>query len=163
MFIFGHLGFGRALLRRWHHQLPWLALGLGILLPDVIDKPLYYSELSSFFSCTRTVGHTGLLVILLAAIGWFRRAPVLLALSAGMTTHIVLDIALELLVDHTPGAAWIAATWPLHGLSFDQVTFTMTEHVGRLATWPIVVFEAMGLLLLWLEVRRRREAHNLKP
>jgi hypothetical protein len=83
---------------------------------------------------------------------------VLLALGAGMTTHIVLDIALEVLVDHTPGAAWIAATWPLHGPSFDRVTFTMTEHVGRLATWPIVIFEAMGLLLLWLEARRRRES-----
>ena len=156
MFIFGHLGFGRRLVSRWHHRLPWLALVVGILLPDIIDKPLYYSGMSSFFSCTRTVGHTALLALAVCATAWLRQAPALLAVGTGMVTHIVIDIAFELLTDRRFGAAWIAATWPLHGSAFDRVTFTMSEHVERLTTAPIALFEALGLLLLLLEARRRR-------
>jgi hypothetical protein len=163
VFIFGHLGFGRTLVTRWHHRLPWLALAVGILLPDMIDKPLYYSGITGFFSCTRTVGHTGLLALAFCGTGWLRHIPALLALGTGMATHIVIDIAFELLTEGRVGSAWIAATWPLHGPSFDRVTFTLTEHLGRITTWPILVFEALGLLLLLLEAKRAATSGGRRP
>jgi len=156
VFIFGHLGFGRALVRKWHHHLPWLALAVGILLPDLIDKPLYYSGLSSYFSCTRMFGHTAILTIAVCGVAVLRNAPGMLALGVGMATHIVLDVAVEFLLDGGPGAAWIALTWPLHGLAFYRVTFTLPEHIQRLTTVPTAVFEVLGLLLLLLERRRRK-------
>jgi hypothetical protein len=156
MFIFGHLGVGRTLLLRWRHRFHWAALGFGMLLPDLIDKPLYYLELSPFFSCTRTVGHTGLLLALVCLAAAARRSAVLWAIGIGMATHVGLDNVLEQLGWHRDGSAWIALTWPLHGWDFYRVTFTMVEHAGKLLALPTVIGEAVGLTLIGLELWGRR-------
>jgi hypothetical protein len=156
MFVFGHLGFGSALARPWRDRFSRPALLAGMLLPDVIDKPLYYARLSPFFSCTRTFGHTGLLivVILLAGLAWRRRAVA--ALAVGMITHVILDCAL----DATAGgesSAFRAAAWPLMGVNFSAVYFSsVTEHAWRLVNIPIVVTEIIGAGLLWWEAKRVR-------
>lgn len=159
MFVFGHLGVGRALVSRWkrEHSVWWLAL--GTLLPDLIDKPLYYSRLSeSFFSCTRTVGHTGLLVLIVFAIGRLTRRRAATTVAIGMTTHLILDCLMDVIGgDHAhfgPGAAIIAAAWPLLG-HFASVHFaSVPEHLESLLTVPIVVSEIVGLGLLMWEWRR---------
>jgi hypothetical protein len=42
MFFFGHLGVGATLVRPWKERLPFRWVLLGAVLPDLIDKPLYY-------------------------------------------------------------------------------------------------------------------------
>jgi len=150
MFILGHLGFGRLLVRPWRRNFPWTPLAVGMLLPDLIDKPLYYLHISPFFSCTRTVGHTAILALVLAAIAYARRSPAFAALAVGMATHLLIDNLFELALGASDGSAWIAASWPLHGWSFYQVSFTLSEHVGRLISLPTIVTDVVGLgLLVW--------------
>ena len=44
MFIFGHLGIGSKMVYPWRKQITRGALLVGTVLPDLIDKPLYYGE-----------------------------------------------------------------------------------------------------------------------
>jgi hypothetical protein len=156
MFVLGHIGVGRALLLRWRDRFHWVPLGFGMLLPDLIDKPLYYSHLSPFFSCTRTVGHTGLLLAFVCVAAATRRSAVLWAIGVGMATHVGLDNVLEQLGGHADGSAWIALTWPLHGWPFYTVTFTMLEHAGKLLGFPTVISEIVGASLLVREWKKSR-------
>jgi len=97
MFLLGHLGIGSwiAARRVRAEQLGWLLL--GTLLPDLVDKPLYYALVFAtgrrgaelgLVTGTRTFGHTLLLLVAL----WLvlpRRSGAPLAL--GMLTHLALD------------------------------------------------------------------------
>src|SRR5687767_3274929 len=98
MFVFGHLGIGKTIadptLRRY--SLPLAPLFIGSLLPDLIDKPLYYGLVAltgkrgaelELIHGTRTFGHTALLLLLILM--WKR--PVVRALALGVLTHIALD------------------------------------------------------------------------
>ncbi len=156
MFVFGHLGFGSVLARPWRDRASRWALLAGMLLPDIIDKPLYYARLSDLFSCTRTVGHTGLLALtlLLAGLIWKRRA--LAAVAIGMTTHVILDCVMDAFVGNSESSALRAAVWPLMGTHFAHVYLpSLTVHVERLVNVPILVTEIAGAVLLVLEYRRR--------
>jgi hypothetical protein len=156
MFVFGHLGIGSALASPWRKRLPWLALLAGTLLPDVIDKPLYYSHLSPYVSCTRTFGHTGLLVLIVLIAARVRRSPMIAAMGIGMITHVLLDNALGLL-SSGDDSAWMALTWPLNTFAI-QTTSSLAEHLRDLWTGPIVVSEIVGFVLLVWEIRRRVRA-----
>src|SRR5438067_10478379 len=111
MFVFGHIGFGRLLIGSRGRSLPALPLLLGMLLPDVIDKPLYYAHISSFISCTRTFGHTGLFIAAVLVFAYVRRSSALLALGVGMITHVALDCLLDVLASDERSAL-TALTWP---------------------------------------------------
>ena len=105
MFVFGHLGFGSVLARPWRHRAVRWALLLGMLLPDIVDKPLYYARVSDIFSCTRTIGHTGLLAVVLLLAGLLRRRRWLAALALGMLTHLLLDCLMDAVVGSHDGSA----------------------------------------------------------
>ncbi len=122
-------------------------------MPDLIDKPLYYSGISPFFSCTRTVGHTGLLVLAVLVAARLRRSSTLAALGIGMLTHLLLDNALALFStgDHS---AWMAMTWPLNPF-VHQFPTSLGRHLRDLWNPPIVVSEIVGLALFTWEARRR--------
>ena len=156
MFVFGHLGFGSVLAHPWRDRGARWALLLGMLLPDIIDKPLYYARLSDVFSCTRTVGHTGLLALALLLDGLLGKRRALAALAIGMLTHLLLDCVMDVVVGSTDGSAIRAALWPFLGVDFARVYLaSMTVHVERLLNLPILLTEiAGGLLLIW-EFRRR--------
>jgi len=156
MFLFAHLGMGRALVRPWHGRLPWVPLALGMLLPDLIDKPLYYLHASPFFSCTRTVGHTALFAAMVLGVAALRKSPRGWALGVGVATHLVLDNVFDAVVGGGLGSAWIALVWPLAGWDFYRVTFTLTEHAGKLVSLPTIACEVVGLALLALERRHAR-------
>jgi len=91
MFVFGHIGIGRALIGRWRHTLPLVPLTIGMLLPDIIDKPLYYARVWPFISCTRTFGHTGAFLLLLLLIAYWTRRPTLMA-SASVPARMLVSI-----------------------------------------------------------------------
>src|SRR5258708_4279712 len=93
MFPLGPLGIGpfAAARRVSPDGLPWFLL--GPLLPDLIDKPLYYAlrlalgHPAWIVVGTRTFGHTLLFVLLLFAVLPRRIGA---ALSLGMLTHLSL-------------------------------------------------------------------------
>lgn len=183
MFILGHLGIGRALVRRW--VAPGLGrwLALGTLLPDLLDKPLYYALAAAtglrgaelgLISGTRTVGHT---LLLLAALRLLLGAGRGSALAAGMATHLFLDELGEVVgllgaaaglgegVGPPGGPPTLAAVlFPLLGPHFPIYPFRdAAEHLfaqGRLWT---LAGELAGALLLWREVRARPASPEGRP
>lgn len=166
MFILGHAGVGKALADRLTRSLPVVPLLIGTLLPDLIDKPLYYSGLWPFITSTRSFGHTGLLLLLLATIAWSRGSLPLKALVVGMATHMVLDVGMDAVRwpdELTP--ALIAPLWPLLGVSFwINQTDTITEHLWALAVGPIIAGELLGscyLILSWRRQKRTKSASRI--
>ena len=157
MFVFGHLGFGHQLASPWRQRLPAVPLALGMLLPDIIDKPLYYARFSDVISSTRTFGHSGLLWIVFLLLGWAigRRWPI--ALAVGMITHIILDFTLDLLAASDPRITWLALTWPLNGAAFGKLYIaSLAEHTSRLFSGWTLAAEVLGLGLVIRDYRTAR-------
>jgi hypothetical protein len=167
---FAHLGIGANLVRPWWKKLPLRAILLGTLLPDLIDKPLYYvpafwtgkrgAELG-LISGTRSVGHTLLflaVIFLLAAIPGGRRKW-WLGLGVGVATHLALDNVPELLSEFSPYSGRIALLFPHYGWRFPLAHHrTATEHfLSHLGMFEICG-EVLGLYLLWrLWIRTRKK------
>src|SRR4051812_16556438 len=100
MFVFGHLGIGSKLATPWAMGLRRRWILLGTILPDLIDKPVYYGlsyarglrgAALGLMSGTRTFGHTGALLLLMATFSILKKSRFLAALSLGMATHLLLD------------------------------------------------------------------------
>jgi len=163
MFVLGHIGIGRRLVGSRGRRLPAVPLLLGMLLPDVIDKTLYYAHISSFISCTRTVAHTGIFLLTVLAIGCLRRSRSATALGLGIATHVMLDCVLDFLnagLGRGIGSGLIALTWPLYGWHFVIYDTTPWNHLMGVLTWPVMMFEAVGAILLSWEWWRHRESMN---
>ena len=174
MFVLGHLGIGSRLAR----LIPGAAqapgfIALGTLLPDLIDKPLYYGLVLTtgkvagdlgLISGTRTFGHTALLGLALFALFslWGKRLAGR-ALLAGLATHWLLDLGGEpagaLLLRLglvTPGRPSVgpgtlaAILFPLLGPHFPVSPFQgAAEHFGSLRNVYTLSGEVLGGWLLW--------------
>jgi len=155
MFVFGHIGIGRKLGSPWSRDLPRVPLVVGMLLPDLIDKPLYYVRLWDYVSCTRTFGHTGLLLLLLLLSGYLARSRALLALGLGDTTHVLLDWAFDGFGHEFGSSTWMAITWPLYG-DFARSFISLPDHVVSLVVPPVVLAEVIGLALIGWDYARRK-------
>ena len=141
---------------RWSDRLPAMPLAVGMLLPDIIDKPLYYTRIWPFISCTRTIGHTGLLLLLLLGCAYLFRSRVLAAIAIGASTHLILDCVLELTATGHGGSAWIAMLWPLTGREFTTYYVEIPGHVAGLSAWPVVLWEGVGgMMIVWQLWQRR--------
>ena len=183
MFVLGHLGIGA----RLGSLVPGVDtprtarfLLLGTLLPDLIDKPLYYglvlatgrhaAELG-LFSSTRTVGHTVLLGLCLwLFFGALGRGPEGRALFAGLATHWLLDLGGELAggvlgplglggspVPATGPSTLAAILFPLLGPHFPIMPYSSaTEHLLSLRSTYTIGGELVGGALLYLRYRARR-------
>ncbi|MGZ3651540.1 MAG: metal-dependent hydrolase [Bdellovibrionota bacterium] len=173
MLPLAHLGIGCQALRwrKWHSLKP---VFLGTLLPDLIDKPLYYipvlltghhgAELG-LFSGTRTVGHSLLFFFLLGLVALATEREWWLALFLGVATHLLLDNFAEPFAPLTEYSSRIALLFPLYGVRFPIAQHrTLGEHF-MLHLHPLeLVAEAVGAGLLWrmfresgLRFRRARE------
>ena len=176
MFVLGHLGIGSAIGRPLVRpaELRWLCF--GALLPDLIDKPLYYAlafatgrraaELG-LISGSRTFGHTALFALLVLLLVRGRRGA---ALAVGMATHLLVDLAgdvyawlssdvLHLIASRAPahpGPGTIGAVlFPLLGPHFPISPFqTVGEHVLSVASAWLVFGELAGAALLFWQFRR---------
>jgi hypothetical protein len=168
LFVLGHVGIGTRLLGRLRNRLPARWLVFGCLLPDLIDKPLFYGLLllrgypDPLISGSRTVGHTGLFLVALVAFALLTRKPAAWALVAGVATHLALDIAGELFTGASPESSiWLAVLFPLLGLRFPQAYFrSLLEHL-RLSAENVYVVggEVVGgtiLLVSWWRRRKRQ-------
>jgi hypothetical protein len=175
VFVLGHVGIGVALAAP---RLPPDArslrfLLLGTVLPDLIDKPLYYflslatgragADLG-LVSSTRSFGHTLALCLLLYAILPRRLG---MPLAAGMLTHLFLDemgdfFALVWTREGPPRTGpdtSAAILFPLLGFHFPILPFSSAaEHVRALIDPYTVLGEALGAVLLYFNRARLRVA-----
>lgn len=168
MFLLGHLGIGSCLTARRvrAEQLWWLLA--GTLLPDLIDKPLYYALVVAtgrhgaelgLIGGTRTFGHTLLLVCVL----WLalpRRIGTPLAI--GMCTHLALDEMGDVLGSFLPALGThphpgtiAAILFPFLGLQFPVSPFhSALEHIASLSNAYVVAGEIAGAALLAWQWRK---------
>ena len=163
MFVLGHLGIGLQVARPFRRGLPLKALLLGTLLPDLIDKSLYYGLSAAtgrrgfdlgLISGTRTFGHTILFTASLAAVAAARRSKVLAALALGCATHLVLDVVSDVFTRTTDYSLNVLA-WPLLGWRFPGYMYAgLSEHLARVHQPFFLYAEIIGALLLVLEWRR---------
>lgn len=166
MLWLAHTGIGLKLAQPFSRGLPVRVVALGTLLPDLIDKPLYYALVAlnggnhvalegALISGTRTFGHTALLTLAIGAAGLVRQNRVLAALALGMGTHHLLDAFFT--------AAPEALFWPALGVRFPVYPFSNTHaHLWSYLSAPWLLAEALGALLLvdelWFKHRRRRRS-----
>src|SRR5579885_2995798 len=155
MFVFGHLGIGSKIVSPWTAGLSRRAVLVGTVLPDLIDKPLYWGAVAAtgkygadigLISSTRTFGHTALLLVLTAIGAIANRSKLLAALALGMATHLFLD---NLSDRFLPGdtSALVAMTWPLLSRSF--AASAPGKHVLPTFT-PFLIGDAIvGIALLF--------------
>jgi membrane-bound metal-dependent hydrolase YbcI (DUF457 family) len=176
MFIFGHLGVGSKMVYPWRAQLPRAALLLGTVLPDLIDKPLYYGLVAlvgreaagqSLISGSRTFGHTLLLLLLVVLFAFLRKSWALAALAAGMATHHLIDLVGDPVqlsmgwVQPGPGPdGFHALLWPLLGRGFPTSTTTIVGHGMKIINPWVVGGEIVGVCILLWDYRRRWRRDN---
>jgi len=155
MFPLGHLGVGSRLVRPFTKGLSRKAVLLGTILPDLIDKPLYY--LFGVVPGTRTFGHTGVFLLSLTFIAVFKKSRVLAACSLGIVSHLLLDSVGGGSLGHTP------LLWPILGWEFPTLPYTsIGEHLSTVSHPFILIGELVGLSLLILDYKKTREKKS-KP
>lgn len=149
----------------WRHRLPAWPLYLGCLLPDLIDKPLYYGiGQTALLAGTRTFGHTGIFLLATLACALVARRPAVTAVAAGVATHFALDICGELVTGADPESSiWLAFFWPAYAARFPVAHFrNLIEHMEVSAQSAyVVVGELIGgaiLLTAWIKRLRSRRA-----
>ena len=170
MFWLGHMGIGLETAKIVDRDPPLKPLLLGTLLPDLLDKPLYYglswatgrhAAALSIVAGTRTFGHTILLTAAIYAAGAARKSRTATALALGMATHLVLDMATDLCVRNA-GFSMRAFAWPLLGWQFPVYPFYgWHEHVMSVRHPFMIATESIGAVCLLVEWRRRRAPAGL--
>jgi len=142
MFPLAHLGIGSAAIRLCcvKLQLRWVLL--GTVLPDLIDKPIFFLLREPG---KRGFAHTLLFLALLAAVARTQRSKEWWAVAAGTATHLALDVISK----STEGSSTALVSlqllfWPLAGWSFP----TLSHGMHGIEIW---VFEMVGLALLILQ------------
>src|SRR5512140_1973867 len=167
MFVLGHVGIGPRLLLGLRRRLPAGWLALGCLLPDLIDKPLFYGLLWSeghadaLIAGSRSIGHSGLFLLLLLAIALLARDPRAGALFAGVATHLALDVLGALIMGADEETSiWLAILFPLLGWEFPKAQFSsMLEHLRISAESAYVIAgEILGAAILLRDRLRRRQS-----
>jgi hypothetical protein len=173
MFVVAHVGLGVTLSRPrlGSRGLPWLLL--GTVLPDLLDKPLYYGlallthrhgAQLGLISSTRVFGHSLLVALLLYAV-LPRRIGV--PLVAGMITHLGLDELGDLIGHLFPSLELVhggpdtanAILFPLLGFEFPVSGYASPrEHLWSLWNPYLVAGEIAGAALLFAQRRFLRDA-----
>lgn len=168
MYILAHTGIGGFLAKPFSRGLPKKYLYIGALLPDIVDKILYYGLrwfdgnswiYTDIIRGTRSFGHTLLfLVIGLVLVTPFKNRKMLL-LMFGVATHLLLDQVDEALMTHTQEFDFQSFTtvlfWPFQGASFPTYKFSgVTDHIGKVGDPMHLATEVIGSILLIWEYRR---------
>ncbi|HTA21123.1 MAG TPA: metal-dependent hydrolase [Polyangia bacterium] len=166
MFALGHLGLGKTIAARAYRRFSPVekrAFFLGALLPDLIDKPLFYvpfwltgrrGAAAGILSGTHLFAHTGLFLAALAVVALVTRSPALRAVAVGVATHFVLDC-----VGLSMGAGTLL--WPLFGWRFPVYPFrNLGQHLATLLSPVTLAGELLGAAVLWWDHRKARLASS---
>ena len=159
MFALGHLGIGKkiALLpyRRFSSG-EKRAFFLGALLPDLIDKPLFYVPLwltgrrGDVLSGTHLFAHTGLFLLMLVVAAVITRSLRVRAVAIGVATHFVLDC-----VGLSMGLGTLL--WPALGWHFPAYPFrSVGQHLATILSPVTLAAELLGAAILAWDCRRYR-------
>lgn len=169
MFVLGHVGIGTRLLAGLRRRLPARWLILGCLVPDLIDKPLFYGLLwaeghaDGLIRGSRSVGHSGLFLLAALAMAAVSRSPAAWAVAAGMITHLALDIGGEVAIGSAPDSSiWLAIFYPAFDGRFPRANFgSLLEHLKLSAENVYVLLgEAAGGAILLRAWWQRRKAQS---
>jgi hypothetical protein len=164
VFALGHLGLGKTLATRPFRRFSRgerRAFFVGALLPDLIDKPLFYvpfwltGRRGVFLSGTHLFAHTGLFLLALVAVAWLTRAPLARAIAIGVATHFVLDV-----VGLSMGLGTLL--WPFLGWHFPAFPFrSLGQHLSTVLSPITLAGETIGGTILWWDWRQaRRQAQG---
>ncbi len=163
MFFFGHLGLGQAIAARPYRGFSVAerrAFFVGALLPDLIDKPLFYIPFwlsgrrgadAGILSGTHLFAHTAVFLLVLALAARIRRSARLRALAIGVATHFVLDgVGLSMNLG--------TLLWPLFGWRFPVYPFrNLGQHLWTVMNPITLAGELLGAAVLLWSWRRTRE------
>ena len=180
MFLFGHLGIGSEMVRPFSRGLALRWILLGSILPDLIDKPIYYTlklvtqksgpELFLIHG-TRSIAHTGLFTLSLALIAFTKRSKLLAALCLGSLSHLLLD-AFSFYLPHSIHEQGqlgevllsIPILWPLKGWDFPLTPFSsLWDQLHQIQSPYTLGFEVVGVLLLFFRTSRVMRALKRLP
>jgi hypothetical protein len=136
-------------------KLPFRWILVGTVLPDLIDKPIFF-VLSRGFPTDgweagkRGFAHTLVFLSLLAIISRAKKSPALWALTAGTATHLGLDVISKSTAGRSTALGSLRVLfWPFAGWSFP----TLSHGMHGVA---IGAFELIGLGLLALQCAKMR-------
>jgi hypothetical protein len=161
MFPLAHLGIGSTMTRLCPVKLPFRWVLVGTVLPDLIDKPIFFilsrcCAQAGWEAGKRGFAHTLVFLLLLATISRLRKSPPLWGVSAGAATHLVLDVISK----STAGSATALGSlqvlfWPLTGWSFP----TLSHGMHGVVIWTFELI-GTGLLVLQFSMQRRTAAKS---
>ncbi len=150
MLAFGHMGFGALMVRPFKNQIKVSpAFLVGCLLPDILDKPLFYLFQSHVLG-TRSYGHTFLFLLFWVVYGFYSKSLFFAALAYGVFTHLVLDYAGDAIFssDRVVFNNRIFF-WPIRGLKFPETIYlTFHEQISRFSNNYTFWTELIGFILL---------------
>jgi hypothetical protein len=170
MFFLGHMGIGRKLVSPFSKGLSQRMIIIGAILPDLIDKPLYYGlsfltgrkgDELGLISGTRTFGHTALFLLILTSISFIKHSRVLAAISMGIATHLLLDGFGDHLGAHSNSIQTTASAllWPLSGWKFPAIPYEdIATHLSSVIQPYVFWGEVIGGSLLLWEARKIHES-----
>src|SRR4051812_31653092 len=155
VFALGHLGLGKRIAawpyRRFSPR-ERRAFFLGALLPDLIDKPLFYipfwltgrrGAAAEILSGTHLFAHTGLFLLALVIAALVTRSRPVRAVAIGIATHFILDC-----VGLSMGLGTLL--WPLFGWHFPAYPFrNLGQHLTTILNPVTLAGELLGAAILW--------------
>jgi LexA-binding, inner membrane-associated putative hydrolase len=163
VFALGHLGIGKKLAARPYRRFSLVekrSFFLGALLPDLIDKPLFYvpfwltGRRLGILSGTHLFAHTGLFLLALMIGALITRSLVVRAVAIGVATHFVLDC-----VGLSMGMGTLL--WPLLGWHFPTYPFrNLGQHLATILSPVTLAGELVGAAILWWDYRRARRPRD---
>lgn len=161
MFALGHLGIGKKIAARPCSRFSPLekrAFFLGALLPDLIDKPLFYIPFwlrhrpGAVISGTHLFAHTLMFLLVLATAARLTRSRPARAAAIGVATHFVLDC-----VGLSMGLGTLL--WPLFGWRFPAYPFrNLGHHLAMILSPVTLAGELVGAAILLWDWRKARRA-----
>ena len=159
MFALGHLGLGKTIAARPYRRFSRRekrAFFLGTLLPDLVDKPLFYipfwltGRRGALLSGTHLFAHTAVFLLALAVAARLTRSAPARAVAIGVATHFVLDV-----VGLSMGMGTLL--WPLFGWHFPTYPFSnLGQHLSTILNPVTLTGELLGAAILWWDYRKAR-------
>lgn len=147
MLPFAHLGIGSEIVRPWRKTLALKWLLLGTVLPDLIDKPLFYlashTEFLALIAGKRNIAHTALFVLVMAFFSKQVKSKAWAACSLGVASHLLLDFLSKFFSSQSRAISknLEVLLWPAFGFIFPPLPEGVTGSVALL-------LEFIGVILL---------------
>ena len=162
MYPIAHVGIGSLIILKSHFKkctgIKLTPLFFGTLLPDLIDKPIFYfGKYLQVFNYSvlpaagsRNYSHTILFSTIFFGISARLRSKVLLAISLGVISHQLIDVLSDIIIAWDIKAIPLKLIfWPLYGTGFQKASFAnFSEHLKFWVSPYELIGEAVGLICL---------------